>query len=66
VAQQCTPGFETYTGLDYLAAEHLDYGAFVPVAAGWAEGDREVACYLVRVDGAKLTGSLRGAPSTSP
>lgn len=61
IEAECLPAFESYTGRDFDTARDLDYGAFVPIAEGWREGDREVTCYLVRVDGGKTSGSLRTA-----
>lgn len=61
MAPQCTPAFNRYTGLDYDAALDFDWGAFTPGVAGWNDGDREVTCYILRVDGAKISGSMRAA-----
>ena len=57
---RCTPAFDLYTGLDFDTALDFDWGAFTPGEAGWTDGDREVTCYIVRVDGAKISGSMRG------
>ena len=58
---QCTPAFDRYTGLDFDTALDFDWGAFTPGVAGWNDGDREVTCYILRVDGAKLSASMRSA-----
>jgi hypothetical protein len=59
ITDECLPAFEAYTGRDWDASTDLDYFAFIPLEEGWRDGDREVLCYLARVDGAKVTGSLR-------
>jgi hypothetical protein len=58
---ECTPAFDSYTGLSFDTALDFDWGVFTPGVAGWNDGDREVTCYIVRVDGAKLSGSMRAA-----
>jgi hypothetical protein len=57
--EQCVPAFNTYTGLDYDGSVDLVYGALVPSRASWGDGDREVTCYVVRTDDAKMTASMR-------
>ena len=61
VGRACMPAFESYTGLDYETATEWDFGYFTPTDAGWADGDREISCYAIRVDGAPTTGSLKAA-----
>lgn len=61
VQEQCTPAFDSYTGLDFETATDYDIGYLQPSRNGWNEGDREVTCYIVRSDDAKLTSSLRAA-----
>lgn len=61
LSEQCEPAFDTYTGLDFSAEPDLSYAAFIPTRSGWSDGDREVVCYLVRTDNAKMTTSLRAA-----
>ena len=56
---RCEPAFDSYTGLNFDTALDFDWGAFTPGVAGWDDGDREVTCYIVRVDGAKISGSMR-------
>lgn len=57
----CPPAFQAYTGMDFYAAEAEDYdiGLFYPLAEGWDQGDHEITCYIVRVDGAQMTASMK-------
>lgn len=61
VMEQCTPAFNTYTGLDFETSVDYDIGYLQPTRQGWNEGDREVTCYIVRSDDAKMNASLRAA-----
>ena len=54
----CVPAFNEYTGLDFYTSEY-DMGILYPTEEGWSEGDREVTCYAVRFDKAKMTSSIR-------
>ena len=56
----CVPAFQAYTGLDFYSSEY-DMGVLYPVEDGWNAGDHEITCYLVRVDDAKLTESVKAA-----
>ena len=53
----CYSRFERYTGIRYEASS-LDFGYLYPGSQGWAEGDREVICYLFDPSGADLTEPL--------
>lgn len=56
----CLAEFEPFVGLDYQSSV-LDASFLSPTAQGWVElGDREVVCYIFRLDLQKVTGSLRG------
>lgn len=57
----CARSFTSYTGRNAFADPELNWGYFYPLADGWREGDREVACYLVRVDQGPMTRSFRAA-----
>lgn len=59
--EQCTPAFETYTGLTFETSVDIGYGYFMPTREGWNDGDREVTCYVIRSAGAKMTSSVRAA-----
>jgi len=59
VLNACVPAFEAYTGVAFEDASELDVAWLFPLEVGWRRGDREVACYLYRFDGATIIGSLR-------
>jgi hypothetical protein len=61
VDEQCFPVFATYVGKGIDAVETLNIGYFFPTSDGWDSGDRTFTCYAVRVDGSKLTKSLKGS-----
>ncbi|HEV8488166.1 MAG TPA: septum formation family protein [Candidatus Limnocylindrales bacterium] len=61
IGANCLPAFTAYTGVDLMAQEVLDVGYFVPTSDSWGDGDRTVICYVVRVDGAQMTQSVRTA-----
>jgi hypothetical protein len=61
VETQCIPAFRTYTGLDYATDPTFDLGYFTPSPDGWSGGDREVTCYVVRIDGGPMSQSVRVA-----
>lgn len=56
----CVPVFETYVGQPFEAATEYDLGYFYPDREGWDDGDRTFTCYVMRVDDAKLTQSVKG------
>jgi hypothetical protein len=58
----CPPAFQAYTGMDFYStgeAEEYDIGLFYPLEEGWDRGDKEVTCYIVRVDSGPMSASLR-------
>lgn len=57
----CAPAFGSYTGTSIDASPALDFSMFYPTEDGWADGDREATCYIVRIDGAAMTQSVRVA-----
>ena len=59
VVANCVPAFETYIGRDYESDTEYDFGYFYPTGGGWGDGDRELSCYAYRLDGAKLTRSVK-------
>lgn len=61
VADECVKLWQPYRGVTYEADAELDFGMFYPTSAGWAAGDRGYTCHIMRIDGAKITGSLRAA-----
>ena len=58
----CLAAFPDYVGIEYWESEYY-YLWLSPTPEGWAEGEREVVCFLVPELGLTLTGSLRGAAS---
>jgi hypothetical protein len=59
VVQQCFPAFQAYVGRSFEEQVELDIGWFYPVPSGWSSGDRGITCHLTRLDGAKITGSVK-------
>lgn len=59
VADRCLPGFASYTGAAFEDRLDLDLRFFSPSPGSWAEGDRELTCYLVSADEKKLSTSHR-------
>jgi hypothetical protein len=55
---KCVPEFNSYTGRDLRNENDLDFSAFYPTQAGWQDGDRELTCYLIGLNG-PLTSSQR-------
>ena len=57
----CPPAFQAYTGMDFYGDEAIDYdiGLFYPLAEGWDRGDKEITCYIVRVDSGTMAASLK-------
>jgi hypothetical protein len=56
----CVPVFATYVGQPFEAATEYDLGYFYPDREAWDDGDRTFTCYVMRVDDAKLTQSVKG------
>ena len=54
----CLPAFDAYIGSN--SADGVDIGAFYPVVKDWDGGDREITCYLYKIDGTSMHGSLKG------
>ncbi len=61
VEVNCDPAFDDYTGSAWADQDLLDIGWFMPVEAGWAEGDRGMVCWLALADGSEATVSYRGS-----
>jgi Septum formation len=60
-SDQCAPVFATYVGQTFDENQDLDVGFFYPTGDSWDSGDRTVTCYAYRIDGAKLTKSIKGS-----
>lgn len=56
----CHGAFQGFVGLDYETSA-LDFGWLVPTAGSWDAGDRVVACFVYRMDLAKVSGTLEGS-----
>ncbi|MBA2495666.1 MAG: septum formation family protein [Acidimicrobiia bacterium] len=56
----CLERFDAYVGTAYEASR-LDVAIVAPDEAGWAAGDRRVACLLYDVDFVPLPGPARGS-----
>jgi len=56
----CLDTFDPFVGLDYQSSV-LDFGWLVPTADSWDMGDRVVACFVYRLDLAKVRGTLEGS-----
>ena len=57
----CPPAFQAFTGMDFYSDAAVDYdiGVMYPLEEGWAQGDHEISCYLLRVDEGAMTQSMR-------
>lgn len=56
---RCIGSFDAFAGIAYEDSR-LDVGALVPTVESWAEGDREIACYVSDLFGDLLIGSMQG------
>lgn len=59
VGANCLPAFQSYTGVDLVSQETLGLGYFVPVDEAWQDGNRKVICYAYRIDGSRMSQSVR-------
>ena len=65
VVPACTPAFESYTGRDWETDTELNMGWLAPTLSGWTnDHDRSFTCYVIRIDHAKLNGSVHGVGSS--
>ena len=55
----CLPAASVYTGTQLASSSDYDIAWFYPTSDSWSSGDRGMSCYLYRVDGTKMTGSLK-------
>jgi hypothetical protein len=63
IDETCVPAFETYLGRPFETATEFDLGYFYPDRDSWDKGDRTFSCYISRVDGAKMTQTVKAADS---
>lgn len=65
--ERCVPAATTYLGTDFANRPDLDIGYFYPTLSSWRNGDRGLTCYFYKLDGSKLTASLKSSgPVSSP
>jgi len=57
----CLAAFASYTGSAFEDAEALDMGFYYPGQESWKSRDRELICYLTRIDGQPMTQSFHDA-----
>jgi hypothetical protein len=55
----CIDRFEDYVGIGYAESRFVST-FLIPTADSWADGDREVVCFLYDIDLAKIEGSAEG------
>lgn len=55
----CYGAFEAFVGAAYEDSRY-DYFPMTPTTESWAQGDREVVCFVYDAAGEKLTGSAAG------
>lgn len=55
----CLPAFDAYVSSN--SSDGIDIGAFYPVQKDWDTGDREITCYLYKVDGTSMSTSLKAS-----
>ncbi len=60
IDETCVPVFATYVGEPFETATEYDLGYFYPDRESWDDGDRTFTCYVMRVDDAKLTQTVKG------
>jgi hypothetical protein len=59
VGANCVPAWNGYTGKDANTDPVLGLGFYQPTQTGWTKGDRDVICYVGRMDGTPVTTSLK-------
>ena len=59
-AEQCVEHFEEIVGKPFMQSE-LDVFMYVPTADGWRDGDRDIQCMALRIDGGPLEGTVVGS-----
>jgi len=57
--QVCLAAFEGYIGVPYSASIY-EFSWFAPSNESWADGDREVICFVYDINLEKMTGSIKG------
>jgi Septum formation len=62
ITSTCVPAILTYVGPG-ADLDVLNYGIFYPKAADWGHGERQMTCYVLRLDLAPMTQSLHAGAS---
>lgn len=57
---ECVDRFESFVGAPYDTSD-LNFGWLTPTAESWSGGDREILCFVYRVDLGKMTGTMENA-----
>lgn len=57
--KECAPAFQSYIGRSYEADTTYDLTYLYPTSDGWKKGDRGITCFVTRVDGKPITGTVR-------
>jgi len=65
VEQNCIPAWEAYTARSWATDTELSLNYIHPTLSSWADGGRNITCYTMRVDDAKLNGSVRGVGASA-
>jgi hypothetical protein len=58
----CVPAIINYVGAG-ADFDSLNYGIFYPRAADWSNGERQMICYVIRLDQGPMTKSLKAGAS---
>jgi hypothetical protein len=61
IDEKCLPAFRSYIGVDLYGQETLGLGSYVPADEAWADGNRKVICYAYRIDGSRMSQSVKTA-----
>jgi hypothetical protein len=61
IRDNCGTSYRTYTGRDFDTDTIYSVAYLSPTEAGWKKGDRGVTCFVYRIDGRSITGSVRAA-----
>ena len=56
----CLEAFETFVGTPYVDSA-LEISWLIPTEESWGAGDREIVCFLYRLDFPKMTGTMEGS-----
>jgi putative regulator of septum formation len=59
---RCVPAIVSYVG-SAADLDSLNYGIFYPRADDWNKGERQMICYVLRIDQATMTKSLKAGSS---